>query len=47
MTNPLAIILGIILFTAVTIDVTLFGTEHILFLSQKFLGLIEWLAFWR
>ncbi|UWR13874.1 hypothetical protein [Sulfitobacter sp. M368] len=47
MTNRLAIILGSFLITALVIDMILFGTEHIIFLAQKFLELIEWVAFWR
>ncbi len=47
MTNTLAIVLGILILGALTVDVMLYGTEHLLFLSRKFADFIEWLAFWR
>jgi len=47
MTNTIAVVLGVLILGALTIDVMLYGTEHLLFLSQKFADLIEWLAFWR
>lgn len=47
MTNRLAILLGIFLIIVVVVDVVLYGTDHLLFLSKKFLELIEWIAFWR
>ena len=47
MTNTIAVDLGLILFTALAVDVVFFGTGHLLFLSKKLFELIEWLAFWR
>lgn len=47
MTNRIALILAVLLIGAVAVDVSLFGTEHLIFLSKKMLDLIEWLAFWR
>jgi hypothetical protein len=46
-TNLIAIILGLLVIGAITVDVTMFGTEHMIFLSKKMLELIEWIAFWR
>jgi len=46
-TNRLAVLLGIFILIAVAVDVVLNGTENLLFLSKKFLELIEWIAFWR
>jgi hypothetical protein len=47
MTNTLAITLGLIIAAALTVDVMMYGTQHLIFLTQKMLELIEWLAFWR
>ncbi len=47
MTNRGAIILGLILIGAITIDAMLYGSEHGLFLAKKFTDMLEWLAFWR
>jgi hypothetical protein len=46
-TNPIAIILGLILIAALGIDVLLYGNEHMIFLGKKLFELIEWIAFWR
>lgn len=47
MTNLIAFILGLLLIAAIAIDVTFYGTEHMVFLGKKFFELIEWIAFWR
>ncbi len=47
MTDRIALVLGIIVATAVILDLAVYGTGHVLFLSKKLYGLIEWLAFWR
>ena len=47
MTNQLAIILGAVILLLVGLDVVVWGTENLLFLSKKFLELTEWVAFWR
>ena len=47
MTNTIAVVLGVLILGALAVDVMLYGTEHLLFLSRKFADLIEWLAFWR
>lgn len=46
-TNPIALILGLILITAMVVDVMYFGTEHMVFLGKKMFDLMEWMAFWR
>lgn len=47
MTNQLALALGVLIVLAVSIDVTLYGDVHLLFLGRKLFQLIEWLQFWR
>lgn len=47
MTNPLALILGVLLLLALIVDVSLYSTEHVVFLGKKLFELIEWMAFWR
>ena len=47
MTNQLAIILGLIIVTALAIDAYSFNWDGTLFLARKLTDLIEWLAFWR
>lgn len=47
MTNRIALFLGVALVALIVIDILLFGTEHIVFLSKKLFALIEWMAFWR
>lgn len=47
MTNQLALILGIAIIAALTIDAYSYGWDNTLFLSRKLLDLIEWLKFWR
>jgi len=47
MTNSIALFLGLGLLAAIGADYYLFGSEHFLFLSKKFLELLEWVAFWR
>lgn len=47
MTNRIALVLGLLIVGAVTVDVMFYGTSHIVFLAKKMADLIEWLAFWR
>ncbi len=47
MTNRIALVLALLLVGALVVDTLYFGSEHLVFLSKKFLDLIEWLAFWR
>lgn len=47
MTNQIAFWLGLIIVAALAIDITMYGTEHLIFLGKKFYELLEWVAFWR
>jgi hypothetical protein len=47
MTNRSAFILALILIAAITVDVMIYGSEHIVFLGKKLADLLEWMAFWR
>lgn len=47
MTNQLALILGLVIITLLTIDAYSFAWDNTLFLARKLLELIEWLKFWR
>ncbi len=47
MNTPISLVLGFILLGAMAVDTFMYGNEHLLFLSKKFLDLIEWVAFWR
>lgn len=47
MTNTGALILGLLLIAAFAVDVTLYGSEHLIFLAKKFTDMLEWMAFWR
>ncbi len=47
MTNPIALVLGLLLLAAVGLDILLYGSEHVVFLGKKLFELTEWMAFWR
>lgn len=47
MTNRIAIVLGLILLGAATLDFFFFGFEHLVFLGKKLIDLIDWMAFWH
>ncbi|SFS48532.1 hypothetical protein SAMN04488040_0554 [Sulfitobacter marinus] len=47
MNTPIALALALLVILGVIVDVTYFGSEHLLFLTKKFLDLLEWVAFWR
>jgi hypothetical protein len=47
MTNTIALCLGIILLAAGALDFFANDSNALLFLARKFLGLVEWVAFWR
>ena len=47
MTNRIAIVLALLLIGAVVVDVSQYGSDHIVFLGKKLFALIEWMAFWR
>lgn len=47
MTNPIALILGVIILVSLSLDQFMNDGMLLLFLGQKLTDLIEWLAFWR
>lgn len=47
MTDRLALTLGLMILSAVIIDLALFGSGHLFFLAKKLFELTEWMAFWR
>jgi len=47
MTNRGALILALFIIAAITIDVMIYGSDHLLFLAKKLAELLEWIAFWR
>ncbi|KIC49072.1 hypothetical protein [Tateyamaria sp. ANG-S1] len=47
MTNSIALVLALLIIGAITADVMLYGTEHLIFLGKRFAELLEWIAFWR
>ena len=47
MTNKNAILLGVMILTALALDALLNNWTATLFLSRKLADLIEWMAFWR
>ncbi len=47
MTNPIALILGLLIAALVALDLMLFGSQHMVFLGKRMFDLIEWMAFWR
>ncbi len=46
MTNRIALWLGIVIVALVALNFAL-GLEVHVFLARKFIGLLEWIAFWR
>jgi hypothetical protein len=46
-TNTIAFVLGLLILGAIAVDITVYGTQHLIYLSKKMFDLIEWLAFWR
>ncbi|MDF1718277.1 MAG: hypothetical protein P1U75_16610 [Antarcticimicrobium sp.] len=47
MTDRLALALGLMILSALVIDLALFGSGHMIFLAKKLFELTEWMAFWR
>lgn len=47
MTNSIALGLGIALVVAILADITLNGSDALVFLGKELFRLIEYLAFWR
>jgi len=39
--------IGVLIFGALAVDMTVFDTEHLVFLGEKLTDLIDWIAFWR
>ncbi|WP_200812953.1 hypothetical protein [Roseovarius albus] len=47
MTNQVAVALGILIVIALCVDGIVFDWANTVFVGQKFVTLVEWLAFWR
>lgn len=47
MTNRIALFLALFVTALILLDVYVFGSNNVIFLSKKLLELIEWIAFWR
>lgn len=47
MNTPISLVLGFIVIGGLGVDMLIYGNEHLIFLSKKFLDLLEWVAFWR
>ncbi|KUJ81738.1 glyceraldehyde-3-phosphate dehydrogenase [Ruegeria profundi] len=47
MTNQIAIWLGLLILGGIILDLTMFGSEHLVFLGKKLFAFLDWLAFWR
>ena len=47
MTNRIAVYLGLVLAIAIGADLLFDGGHALMFLSRKFVNLVEWVAFWR
>jgi hypothetical protein len=47
LTNLIALWLGVVLLAAIIADMILTGGATLIFLSRKFLALVDWVVFWR
>ena len=47
MTNTIALYLALFLIVAISADIVIYGSEHVVFLGKKLTELLEWIAFWR
>ncbi len=47
MTDRIALALGLMILSALVLDLALYGSEHLIFLGKKLFEFIEWIAFWR
>jgi hypothetical protein len=47
LTNRIAVWLAVVISAAIAADLALNDGAALFFLAQKFLGLIEWVVFWR
>jgi len=47
MTNKISLVLGLLIVSAIAIDLFFFGTPHMVFLGKRLFELMDWMAFWR
>lgn len=47
MNTPIALVLATLIVGGLVADTMINGSDHLIFLSKKFLDLLEWVAFWR
>ena len=47
MTNQTALVLAVLIVAGIVVDYVYFDLSYALFLSRKFLELMDWVAFWR
>lgn len=47
MTNQTALVLAVLIVAGIVVDYVYFDFSYALFLSRKFLELMDWIAFWR
>lgn len=47
MTNMIALFLGLFLLAGIGLDLLANDAAALTFLARKFLGLVEWVVFWR
>ncbi len=47
MTDRIALALGLMILSALVLDLALYGSEHLIFLGKKLFEFIECIAFWR
>jgi hypothetical protein len=47
MTNTIALYIGIVILSAVGLDLALNDGAALVFSARKLVGLVEWVAFWR
>jgi len=45
-TNSITIGLGVLILGALAVHITVFGTEHLVFIGKNLTDLIDWIAFW-
>lgn len=47
MNTPIFLVLATLIVGGLVVDIMIYGSDHLIFLSKKLLDLIEWIAFWR
>ena len=47
MTNPIAVVLALLILAGLAVDLLFLDGQSTLLLARKFFDLIEWMAFWR